>query len=149
MEAYCCLGYIRHAHAVLCAVRQDWMGDSKQLQPRTLPGCWGKVQEERRSAAFLCRYTTSVNLRPNPNFMPKFWTFVCMCVFVDSREARVPRRRPGQDGAVPVYGRFVPEVLFLRFWCDKAEYRGSYWNHTSAASLQGLCQGPLSYATLY
>jgi len=49
------LGYVLDAQPNLCAVWQDWMGDSRHLQPRTLPRCWGKVCEERRFPGFLCR----------------------------------------------------------------------------------------------
>lgn len=63
-----------------------------------------------------------------------------------SRETCVPRRRAGQDGAVPISGGFIPEVLFLCSQRGGVKYRRSFWDYTCATPLQDLRQGSLNDA---
>lgn len=68
------------------------------------------------------------------------WIFLLsfhdLITIVFSREACVSWRRPRQDGAIPVFGQFIPEVLLLcSRWC-RTEDGGNYWNYTCPAPLR-------------
>ena len=88
------------------------------------------------------------NLNQHISWILSSYTFVCICVCGLFRETCVSWRRPRQDGAVPVFGWFATEVLFLRSWWSGVEYRRNNWNYTCTTSLQSLRQGSrLNYAT--